>query len=67
MLSTDNLEREPIELGALLEIICDAVEALAATAAGGFSTSATRRCCRPTRPTGSLAAVDSTASAAGCT
>jgi len=29
MLSTDNLERDPIELGALLEIICDSVEELA--------------------------------------
>jgi short-chain Z-isoprenyl diphosphate synthase len=29
MLSTDNLERDPIELGALLEIICDAIEGLA--------------------------------------
>ena len=29
MLSTDNLERDPIELGALLEIICVAVEELA--------------------------------------
>lgn len=29
MLSTDNLERDPTELGALLEIICEAVEGLA--------------------------------------